>query len=104
MKTHRQLWRPKLKEVEAQCASCPFRKGNDTEFGAVIQKLRDKIGMPGKVTKSCVDHSRKAIRIELQSSGDFACHHAAYDNDMNERPRTELRQCKGATMFFKGES
>lgn len=94
------MWEPKLPPVAAQCASCPFRTDNDKEFGGVIARLREKLGMPGKVTAACIRHARFHTRIDAEN-GDFICHGSAYDAEMNQRPATDHRQCAGATEAYR---
>ena len=102
MSNPRELWRPKLPEAASQCASCPFRDDNDAEFGAVMQRLRERVGMPGKLKRRDIAYAKYTIRTkDIAHSGDFACHFTAYDKDMNERPRVDHRQCPGATAEFK---
>lgn len=104
-KKRRSLWRPKLRELKEQCASCPFRKGNDVEFGGIVKKLLAKGGVP--MTEDfvpppqAIQNSRRLIKADLKHSGDFACHHTAYDAEMNLKPDAERRQCPGASKWFK---
>jgi hypothetical protein len=95
----RKLWRPKLKEVAKQCSSCPFRIGNDKEFGAIVSKLKGK-----KASRSLIAHTRLEVRMELEHTGDFACHYTVYYDDMTMRPLTERRQCLGASAIFRGQA
>ncbi len=97
---HRALWQPKLPEVAKQCASCPFRIGNDKEFGEVITRLRCRFGMSEKVRRADIQHARLRVRIDSEH-GDFVCHHTAYDGEMEDRPHTDYRQCAGATQAFR---
>jgi hypothetical protein len=99
-KDHRALWQPKFPAVAKQCASCPFRIGNDKEFGEVIRRLRVKFGMPSKVHAEDIRHARFCVRMDAEH-GDFVCHHTAYDGEMNNRPVTDYRQCAGATEAFR---
>lgn len=57
--------------------------------------------MSGKVTKACIEHARKMIRLDVTGMGDFICHLTAYDSEMEDRPKADHRQCKGATAHFK---
>lgn len=98
---NRKLWRPKLPEVPAQCASCPFLNGNDAEFGAIVTKLRNSLGFKGEAHPFDVLYARRQIKRDLQFSGDFICHHTAYDERMRQRPITDGRQCKGATKWYR---
>lgn len=102
-KDHRKLWRPKRPEIPEQCLSCPFREGNDAEFGAVLNKLRAASGIAGKSTTCDIAFARQGVRDDLSHSGDFVCHGTAYTPDMKPKPKEEWRQCPGATKFFKGE-
>ncbi len=97
---HRWMWQPKFPEVPVQCASCPFRVGNDKEFGEVLARLRSKFDMPGKITKADIGHARLRVRFD-SDHGDFVCHHTAYDAQMNQRPSTDFRQCAGATAAYR---
>lgn len=94
------MWKPKRREVSEQCVSCPFREGNDAEFGEVIGKLRKALGMAGEVTDQCVKHARKMVRLDLAAGGDFICHKTAYDAEMKMAGSEHHRQCKGATAYF----
>lgn len=97
---HRSLWQPKFPEVAQQCASCPFRTGNDKEFGEVIARLREKLEMSPTVTANDIRHARFCVRIDAEH-GDFVCHHTAYDAKMNQRPQADFRQCAGATAAYR---
>lgn len=97
----RQLWRPKFSEMTAQCPSCPFRVGNDKEFGEVCSRLRNKDGLNGKVTKAIIRFARLALLMDMDKTGDFLCHQTAYDSDMNQRPQRDWRQCAGATKIYR---
>ena len=103
VKNPRALWRPKLREVTTQCASCPFKIGNDGECIEIMQKLRVAHGISGKVTKKDLTYFRIRVRMDIEHTGDFACHHTAYTPEMKLRPVREMRQCKGATTAFKNE-
>lgn len=98
-KNPRLQFRPKLRELKEQCVSCPFRDGNDKEFGAICSKLVGG-GTKKKVTKAQVAKARAQIRDEATRLGDFACHCTVYDADMNLKPHSERRQCPGATKHF----
>jgi hypothetical protein len=93
----RALWRPKRKEVPEQCKSCPFRKGNNKEFGEIIKKLGKSHG----VDKPSVAVARASVKMEATQIGDFVCHLTAYNPDMTLRPKSKNLQCKGATEWFK---
>lgn len=97
----RALWRPKIAELPTPCASCPFRVGNDAEFGGVVKRLRDAQGITGPCTKRIVGFARASIMMDTRARGDFACHGTAYDTEMEMRPAAELRQCPGAAKFYK---
>lgn len=96
----RQLFRPKFPETPTQCASCPFRKDNAKEFGAVVDRLRAANGL-GKATKTQVFQSRETLHAEAMRTGDFICHATVYDAKMKTRPRNDWKQCKGATEAFR---
>lgn len=100
----RLLFRPKHAPLKEQCVSCPFRDGNEVEFAQVVRKLD-----PTLTGKKLLRHTlaaRLKIRDEAKTIGEFACHHTAYDADMNLRPEHERRQCPGATAAYlkAGES
>lgn len=99
----RQLWRPKMPELKAQCPSCPFLDGNDDEWEGVCLELADKHGLNHEFVDA--ERSRFQIKMEIENFGDFHCHQTAYDQDnqMRERPIEERRQCPGASKHFKGE-
>ena len=96
--SHQCGWTPKRPEVPAQCASCPFRVGNDKEFGEVLQRLKDKeAGGPApKVTKRDIGFARLQIWGDTHGWGDFYCHGTVYTPEMQQRPVGEWMQCKGA--------
>ena len=92
------LWKPRLPET-TQCASCPFRAGNDAEFGAVVARL---LGTK-KATKAQIKRTRDNVQhdVLMKMRPDFACHATAYDAEMDVRPISEHRQCPGATKAFQ---
>ena len=92
----RDLWTPKRSELAQQCASCPFRKGNDAEFGVIVDKLNRLYSSDGTV-----EQVRFSVEHSLEHGGDFACHLTAYTETMGRRPPHEHRQCPGATAAFK---
>ncbi len=90
--------------LPVQCASCPFRDGNDAEWAAVVNRLRVASGLrPVKAGSKVIKRARTAVRIETGMLGkpNFACHGTAYDEKMNIRPLREHRQCPGAVEFIK---
>ncbi len=95
----RQIWTPKREEMREQCASCPFREGNDAEFGAVMRKLAKANGVRTRVD---VGGARFMVHREVEQMGDFICHQTAYDKDMKLRDASEHKQCPGATRHHKG--
>lgn len=97
----RQFWMPRLRPMEQQCASCPFKDGNDKEFGAIHRRLAAAAGVP--VHPVSVLTSRMRVRADIANapSGDFICHSSAYTPEMTRRPMTQARQCPGATEFYK---
>jgi hypothetical protein len=104
MSNPRELWRPKMPELSEQCVSCPFRNDNDAELAEVMGKLREKHGIKGKVKKRDVAYLRyKVLTEDIAHTGDFACHHTAYDyaNGMQDKPRSAHRQCPGAAAEYK---
>lgn len=92
----RDLWTPKRPELGQQCPSCPFRNGNDREFGAIVEKLNELYSADGTV-----EQVRFSVRRDAKSNGDFACHQTAYTETMDLKPESERRQCPGATAAFK---
>ena len=92
----RDLWMPKRPELGQQCVSCPFRRGNDAEFGVIVERLNEHFGADGTV-----EQVRFAVQYDAERNGDFACHLTAYTETMDERPDHERRQCPGATAVFK---
>lgn len=94
----RSLWLPKFKMLPEKCSSCPFRDGNDKEFGAIMQKLADSAGIDAEVS---VHESRGRIKAEVEHQGDFLCHGSVYDKKMGKRPQVEHRQCPGAADYFR---
>lgn len=100
-KNIRLLWRPKLPEMAVQCASCPFRVGNHKEFGEVIQRLKIAHGQGSRITNNDIICARLTVLRDADSSGDFACHHSAYDENMKVRPQSEHRQCPGASGHYR---
>lgn len=103
----RDFWLPKQQELPEKCVSCPFREGNDEEFGAVCERLRDSEdnpfrGMP--LTKEdAVANARESIREQTARLGDFSCHCTVYNADMTQKPRSEWRQCPGASEHYRAE-
>lgn len=97
------MWRPKFTEVSAQCASCPFKMGNNPEFGEVVNRLRRKDGQAKPATVREVGQARLALMMEFEECGhgDFICHGTAYDRDMNQLPRGSFRQCAGASQWWQ---
>lgn len=95
----RDLFLPKLPELAEQCPSCPFRSGNDLEFGEIIRKLCASGNV--KFSPAVVRRARASITDEAKHVGDFSCHHTAYRDDMSLKDVREHRQCPGATRAFK---
>lgn len=101
----RKMWRPKVPELPVQCASCPFREGNDAEFAEYFAKLRKALAPSNRapVRPHDLRFARFQIKIDLHHSGDFICHYTAYTPEMKKRPASEYRQCPGASAFFRGD-
>lgn len=96
-------WIPKLPEAKEQCASCPFRVGNDEAFKGILGRLKVKHNKPGPVTKKELTDARMTVyRDVIEGSGDFLCHASVYGPNMDMRPNNERRQCPGATEFKRG--
>lgn len=102
----RLLFLPKFPEVSVQCPSCPFRSGNEKEFGEVLRKLTIANGDLSKMTKRKVCSARIQVYKDVEHRGDFMCHCSVYDENMKLKQKGEWRQCLGATEWFKkiGES
>ncbi len=104
---HRNLFIPKILEVSKQCASCPFRAGNDSEFATVLNKLRvaeNLKPLKGWDRIIMAVEAKKRIAAEVASRPDFICHHTAYETKgeaLVKRPATDYRQCVGATKAYK---
>lgn len=103
IKAMRKFFLPKTKEVTEQCVSCPFRAGNDEEWRAILSKLRAAKGLPGEITKGHAARTRNEVHEDCANQGEFRCHHSVYNPDMTMKPVSEHRQCKGATLWFRGE-
>jgi hypothetical protein len=58
----RRFWTPKLKPCVTQCQSCPFKKGNDEQFGVVVGKLKLLTGDRAPVTPDEVEHARRQVK------------------------------------------
>lgn len=95
----RRVWSPQRPEAAEQCPSCPFRAGNNDEWLAICQRLAVSEG----VDPESVDphFARFNVMREVSDRGDFNCHHTAYNADMTRRDDAELRQCPGASAFFR---
>jgi hypothetical protein len=98
---------PKRSEAK-QCASCPFKQGNDKEFGSIVTALRkkaDAIGMSiPPLDEETVDQARAAVIFDVigpGGTGDFACHATVYGPGMEIRPESEWRQCPGASEIWR---
>jgi hypothetical protein len=98
MSNPRKLFLPKLKAMPDQCVSCPFREGNDEEFGEIIRKLAasHNVSHGG----GDVAFARELVHSDATKAGDFVCHLSAYTSEMELRPVEERRQCPGATAHF----
>lgn len=96
----RRFWKPKREEVSEQCASCPFREGNDAAFGGIMRKLYKQFELDPP-TPAEISASRECVKRELEHSGDFVCHLTAYNPDMSLKDGCEHRQCAGATKWWK---
>ncbi len=94
----RKLWRPKRPELPTQCASCPFRTGNDAEFGRIVARLLERA--PTAVE---IQYARLEVLKDLRHTGDFMCHGTVYTDDMCLQDETNWRQCPGASACFRGE-
>lgn len=100
----RRVWRPKMKEVERACVSCPFRIGNEEAFAAVVVRLRrvfKQDELPLFDLHMAAAEARKRVAEDVNRVGDFACHNTAYYPDGSERPESDRRQCKGASLYYR---
>lgn len=104
-----ELFIPKREELKEQCKSCPFREGNDFDFGEVLNKLRVTTGqkpLKGWGLIGMAVNAKKQIRDEVTANGDFICHHTAYEASgkalINKDPRA-FRQCPGATKHHRSQ-
>lgn len=98
----RTFWRPRHPECDKPCPGCPFEQGNDAAFGRVVKILRDALGLTGRVTVRILRRARLLARADIQRSGDFVCHHTAYDLASGKpRDASEHRQCAGAAKLYR---
>jgi hypothetical protein len=75
-------------------------EGNDSEFAKIIARLR-RVSVQN-VLKSDIEYARRSVKLDTVLTGNFACHHTAYDlESMKPKPQTELRQCKGAADWYR---
>lgn len=101
MKNPRLLWSPKLKVMPEQCISCPFREGNDDEFGKICDRLNPELQrLSPKKRALRIEMARFQLREETAHFGDLSCHQSAYNPDMTVKPYREHRQCPGAAKHF----
>jgi hypothetical protein len=105
---YRKTWLPRLPMAPVQCASCPFKKDNDEQFGAIVNALRVSMGMPklvGRALIRAVAWARLQARGDADRGGEFACHLSVYESGtMKAKPTSEHRQCPGAAARYRGES
>lgn len=83
------------------CASCPFSKGNNEEWGAIVARLQKAHGMPVDTSGIAIFHARHSIEQDVTKRGDFNCHCSVFDEDMKLKPQSEWRQCAGAAEFYR---
>lgn len=102
------MWRPRFPEREEQCASCPFLKDNDEQFGKLVTKLREKDAYmrgarkPKPPTKLVIAQARHRVELDVRlRSPDFACHASVYGPDMETKRMEHWRQCPGATAYAR---
>ena len=100
-KEARALWQPKYPELPEACASCPFRKDNEVEFGVIVGRLQKMFGVPVDMGRMAVFYARHTIEDDVRNRGDFYCHGTVYNKDMSERDPSERRQCKGASDYYR---
>ncbi len=97
----RKFWRPRRPELAEPCVSCPFREGNDLEFGEIVRRLLRRNSPGERMTSEKVAQVRASVRQELKTSGEFACHGTVYDEHMRLKPREGHRQCAGAAQCYR---
>lgn len=104
-----ELFIPKREELKEQCKSCPFREGNDLDFGDVLNKLRVSAGkksLRGWDVVSMAVQAKEQIREEVRLNGEFICHHTAYDasgDKLVNKKSESFRQCPGATKHHRSQ-
>ena len=98
----RSFWKPRRPECEKLCPGCPFETGNDRAFARVVKILRAALGLTGRVTRALLANGRQLAREDIKRSGEFVCHHTAYDLKSGEpRDAREHRQCAGAARLYR---
>lgn len=98
----RKFWRPRRPECTTPCPGCPFEQGNDEAFARVVGVLRAAQGLTGRVTPAILKRARALVMVDIQRSGDFACHHTVYDVETGAKlPEDGHRQCAGAARVFR---
>lgn len=96
------LWKPRHKVLAEKCLSCPFSFGNHDAFGAVVTRLKRKMGKTRPASDADITTARMRVRMDIDEHGpEFACHNSVYDENMNLRPGKEHRQCPGAIDYAK---
>lgn len=124
-------WKPVFPEVEHQCASCPFRDGNEKEWAGVVDALKrkseqsieaiDRLGQ--RLVTPDPETCRANVRASIDSKGaNFVCHGTAISFSGGEatfrpgfrdamktdslddvdREGSQLKQCIGATRWARG--
>ncbi len=90
---------PNRDEVRRQCASCPFRLGNEVAFAAFLDGV-DLVQnrSPAEVTAHYRGVSESCT---VDGQGNFACHSTVYTANGKERPLHTWKQCKGATAYYR---
>ncbi len=99
----RKTWLPRHPVLKDSCVSCPFRKGNDAEFGGILEKLSLKNGYDGVSVGMPLDlpRARRIVCADVDLTGTFICHLTAYTPEMELRDPSEHRQCAGAAEWFR---
>lgn len=97
------MFKSQREECKEQCLSCPFRFGNNTEFGEILHRLKKKFGGPlmPRPTAKEITSARIMVMKDTEVRGDFSCHLTVYDKDMTEKPPAQWRQCPGATKWHR---
>lgn len=92
----RKFWVPRRKELEKQCASCPFGNGNDEELA---NKLESIFPSHGHIAEPSV--VRERVRQDVYQHAEFHCHQTVFTATGDRKPDEGHRQCPGASAFYR---